>query len=205
LAAAALAAVATVVAGSLPARADTTTVQRSATVQWVRVGALPEASGNVHIGRLQAWVIPGHRDVDSVYGETLDYLCPEGYVPGGLWTEAQTELDLHCTLVDNLVIESGDLQLHVQGRLHRAWLDGEVRFLHGLEAQPPGTLAVHLQWEAPGPKDVSRQLVGSRPRIIQVTTTRQASVAGTIGTAEVGSDPATGAGFVERYATIFRS
>src|SRR4051794_22265426 len=97
------AAVVVVLATGPAARADTISVQHSATVEWLQLGSVPQAAGNVHVGRLQAWVPAGMREVDEVYGESLDYTCPAGFVPEGLWLDAIAQLDASCLLEDNLI------------------------------------------------------------------------------------------------------
>jgi hypothetical protein len=186
------------------AHADTVTKQRSVVAEWMQLGAVPQAAGNVHVGRVQVWGTPGSHEVDSLYGETLDYTCPSGFVPDGLWLDAIAELDATCTLEDNLIIESGDLDLRVQGTLRSARLTGALGYIHGYAVGSPGSLPVDLRWDAPGTKTVDRQVVGTRPRTIVVTTTREASVTGTVGTTAVGPGDGTSAGEVMRIKTIQR-
>ncbi len=204
-AAAASAVVLTVVgAGAPAAHADTETRQRSVVAEWLQLGAVPQAGGNVHVGRVQAWQTPGSPAVDAVYGETLDYTCPAGFVPDGLWLDAIAQLSETCTFVDNLVIETGELDLHVQGKLRSARLTGALGYISGEAAGPPGTLPVDLRWAAPGDKTVDRQVVGSRPRTILVTTSREATVTGTVGATAVGPGDGTSAGEVLRLRTVQR-
>lgn len=184
--------------------ATTSTVQRTATAEWLKLGTIPEAAGNVHVGRVQAWLTPGLHTVDSVYGETLDYTCPDGYAPTGLWLDAIPQLDANCTLEDNLIMESGDLVLSVQGDLHQGRLVGDLDYIHGYAVGDPGSFAVDLRWDAPGGKDVVREKIGSRPAVFLVTTTRDASVNGTIGTATVGPVDQTSAGVLQRVKTVRR-
>jgi hypothetical protein len=107
-----------------PADAVTITIRRSATVEWLQVGPIPGVAGNVHVGRVQAWVLADERVPETVYGEMFDYTCPAGYLPDGLWIDAISQLDANCTPEDNLIIETGDLNLNVDGKLHRARLVG---------------------------------------------------------------------------------
>jgi hypothetical protein len=142
--------------------------------------------------------------VESVYGESLDYTCPAGFVPDGLWLDAIAQLDASCTLEDNLIMETGELRLHVQGQLHKARLTGALGYIHGYAVGDPGTIPLDLTWDAPGGKDVVRQQVGSRPNAFQITTTRQATVSGTIGSGPVGPADQTSAGVVQRIKTVQR-
>jgi hypothetical protein len=186
------------------AHADTVTIRRSATVEWIQEGPIPGVAGNVHVGRVQAWVPAGERVVESLYGEMFDYTCPAGYLPDGLWLEALPQLDAACTIEDNLIIETGDLDLNVDGKLHRARLVGSLGYIHGLAVGDPGSFAVDLRWDAPGDKTVVRDVIFTRPRTILVTTTRDASVTGTIGSEEIGTGDQISSGVVERYKEIQR-
>jgi hypothetical protein len=198
------AAVVVVLATGQAAHADTISVRRSATVEWLQLGSVPQAAGNVHVGRVQAWVPSGTQQVESVYGESFDYTCPAGFVPDGLWLDAIAQLDASCTLEDNLIMETGELRLHVQGQLHKARLTGALGYIHGYAVGDPGTIPLDLTWDAPGGKDVVRQQVGSRPNAFEITTTRQATVSGTIGSGPVGPADQTSAGVLQRIKTVQR-
>lgn len=187
-----------------PAFADTTTIQRSATVEWLQQGPIDGVGGNVHVGRVQAWVPAGERTVSSVYGEMFDYTCPAGFLPDGLWLDALVQLDATCAIQDNLIIETGDLDLHVTGKLHTARLVGDLGYIHGLAVGDPGVFDVDLLWDAPGDKTVTREVFSTQPRTILVTTTREASVTGTIGSESVGTGVQATSGVVERYKMIQR-
>lgn len=204
-AAASAAALALLGAATSAAHADTETRQRSVVAEWMQLGTVPQADGNVHVGRVQAWQTPGSHAVDAVYGETFDYTCPAGFVPDGLWLEAMAQLDATCTLEDNLVVETGDLALRIDGKLRTARMTGTLGYIHGLASGAPGTLPVDLRWAAPGDKTVDRQVVGSRPRVLVVTTSREASVTGAVGGSAVGPADATSAGQVLRIRTVRRS
>jgi len=188
-----------------PADAVTVTTRRSATVEWLQVGPIPRVAGNVHVGRVQAWVPAGERVVESLYGEMFDYTCPAGYLPEGLWIEALPQLDANCSIEDNLIIETGDLNLNVDGKLHRARLVGSLGYIHGLAVGDPGSFAVNLRWDAPGEKTVVRERIFDRPRIFLVTTTRDASVTGTIGSEAIGIGDQISSGVVQRFKEINRS
>ena len=187
-----------------PASADTWTRQRSATVEWLQVGAVNGVDGNVHAGRVQATVPVGSRTPSFLYGEMLDYTCPDGYLPDGLWLDAIAQMDANCTLADNLIIETGDLQLKVDGQLHTARLVGDLGYIHGYAVGAPGTFAVDLRWDAPGAKTVTREVWQVSPRVIRVTTSRDASVTGTIDSDEIGSGVQISRGVVERYKFVER-
>ena len=170
-----------------PAWAATAELDRGVMVEWIQHGPMPGVSGNVHIGRLQVMVPDGQRSPVSIYGEMFDYACPGDYLPSGLWLDALTQLDAVCASKDNLIIEHADLDLHVDGRLGGARAVGTIDYFHTLEPGPDGSLPVDLRWSAPGPRTETRTVViARRPRTVEVTTTRQASVVGTIGTERIG-------------------
>jgi hypothetical protein len=168
--------------------ADTVTRQRSVLVFWIQQGAIPGVQGNVHIGGLQASAAPGEHTANFVYSEILDYTCPEGYLPTGVSIEAQTQLDQNCVYEDDLVVETGDLALTIDGKLHSARMDGTINYIHTVQTGPAGSIPVDLRWSAPGDKTVTSDVVVlHNPRTVFITTTREASVVGTIGTEHIGS------------------
>lgn len=187
-----------------PAYADTVTIQRSATVEWLQTGQISGVGGNVHVGRVQFWIPATSPTPVTLYGEMFDYTCPAGFLPDGLWLDAIAQLDAACDIQDNLIIDSGDLTLNVDGKLHRAHLVGELEYINTYEVGS-GSFAVDLRWAAPGSKTVTRQLLSPDPRTILITTTRTASVVGTIGSAAIGVGDQASTGVVERYKTIQHS
>jgi hypothetical protein len=198
-----LASVALATSLAAPAYADTTTTQRSATVEWLQQGQIDGVGGNVHVGRVQFWAPAGEQTPVTLYGEMFDYTCPTGFLPDGLWQDAITQLDANCVAEDNLIIQTGDVTLNVEGKLHHARLVGEVDYINTFVVGS-GSLAVDLRWNAPGSKTVTRDLISPRPRTIVVTTARSGSVVGTIGSATIGVGENASSGVLARYKTIQR-
>jgi len=184
---------------SAPAWADTVTAERGASVFWIQQGPLPGVQGNVHLGGLAVTAPAGEQTPDYIYGEILDYTCPDGYLPSGLSLEAQAQLDANCTFEDNLVIQTGDVALHVDGQLHKAQAVGTVDYIHTVLPGADGSLSINLRWNAPGDKTVVRQVVTRNPPVSFATITREASVVGTIGTEHVGTGTQIAAGQTVRY------
>ena len=179
--------------------ADTVTRDRSVTVFWIQQGDILGVQGNVHLGGLQAT----KQSPIFVYGEILDYTCPEGYLPTGLSLDAMAQLDANCVYEDDLVIETGDIALNIDGKLHSARMVGTLDYIHTVAPGADGSFSVDLRWSAPGEKTVTR--VVSRPNhLVEATTTREARIVGTFGTEQIGSGTQISAGQIIRYKTIFR-
>ena len=179
--------------------ADTITRDRSVTVFWIQQGPIPGVQGNVHLGGLQAT----KQSPIFVYGEILDYTCPTGYLPTGLSLDAMTQLDANCVYEDDLVMETGDLALSIDGKLHSARMVGTLNYIHTVAPGADGSFAVDLRWSAPGEKTVTR-VVDHANNMVNVKTTREASVVGKLGTEHIGSGTQISAGQTIRYKTIFR-
>jgi hypothetical protein len=179
--------------------ADTVTRDRSITVFWIQQGPIPGVQGNVHIGSLQAT----KQSPIFVYGEILDYTCPEGYLPTGLSLDAMAQLDANCVFEDDLVMETGDLALNIDGKLHSAHMVGTINYIHTVAPGPDGSFPVDLRWSAPGEKTVTR-VVNHVNHIVDATTTREASVVGTFGTEQIGSGTQISTGQTIRYKTTFK-
>lgn len=187
-----------------PASAATVTIDRSVVVEWIQRGPLPGVGGNVHVGRFQASVHAGEHTASSIYGEMFDYMCPQGYLPSGLWLDALPQLDANCAIRDNLIIETADLTLRVDAKLATARAMGSIDYIHGLAAGSPGSLTVDLRWSGLGGQTVTRDVVGRNPRIVDVTGTREAAVVGAIGTEHIGNGVQKSDGQLLRLKRIVR-
>jgi hypothetical protein len=181
------------------ASADTVTRDRSVTVFWIQQGPIPGVQGNVHLGSLQAT----RQSPIFVYGEILDYTCAAGYLPTGLSIDALLQLQDNCVYEDDLVMETGDVALTIDGKLHSARMVGTLKYIHTVAPGADGSFAVDLRWIAPGEKTVDR--VVSRPNHrVDTTITREASVVGTFGTEQIGSGTQISAGQTIRYKSIVK-
>jgi hypothetical protein len=178
--------------------ADTVIRTRSVIAFWIQQGPIPGVQGNVHLGVLQSSL----QSPVFVYGEILDYTCPQGYLPTGLSAEAMTQLDVNCVYEDDLVMETGDLAIKIDGKLHSAHLVGTVNYVHTVAPGADGSFAVDMRWSAPGAKTVTRGVIpGQR---VEATISREASVTGTFGTEHIGTGTQISAGQTIRYNTTFR-
>ena len=166
--------------------ADTVTRERSVWVAWIQQGDIPGVQGNVHTARFEAYGNAGEHSPRYVYGEMLDYTCPDDYLPTGIWQDAILQLQDNCVYEDDLVMETADLVLNVDGKLHSARMVGTINYIHTVAPGPDGSFSVDLRWSAPGEKTVTR-VVDHANGFVDATTTREASVVGTIGTEHIGS------------------
>ncbi len=178
--------------------ADTVTRDRSVTVFWIQQGSIPGVQGNVHLGGLQST----KQSPIFIYGEILDYTCPQGYLPTGLSLEALPQLEANCVFEDDLVMETGDVALKIGGKLHSARLMGTINYIHTVAPGLDGSFSVDLRWSAPGEKTVTRVVNGRQS--VSTTTTREASVTGTFGTEHIGTGTQISAGQTIRYKTILK-
>ncbi len=80
-----------------------------------------------------------------MYSEILDYTCPEGYLPTGVSLEAMPQLDANCVYEDDLIVETGDLALTIDGKLHSARMAGTINYIHTVPTGPAGSLPVDLR------------------------------------------------------------
>jgi hypothetical protein len=113
------------------------------------------------------------------------------------------QLDANCVYEDDLVMETGALALKIDGKLHSARMVGTINYIHTVAPGADGSFAVDLRWIAPGEKTVTR-VVSPANHLVDVTTTREASVVGTFGTEHIGSGTQISAGQTIRYKHIVR-
>jgi hypothetical protein len=183
--------------------ADTVTRERSVWVAWIQQGAIPGVQGNVHMARFEAYGNAGEHSPRYVYGEMLDFTCPDGYLPVGFGEAAILQLQDNCVHEDSLVMETADLVLTIDGRLHSARMVGTINYIHTVAPGADGSFSVDLRWSAPGEKTVTR-VVDHPNGFVDATTTREASVTGTFGTEHIGTGTQVSEGQTMRWKHTVR-
>ena len=114
-----------------------------------------------------------------------------------------TQLDANCVYEDDLVMETGDLALSIDGKLHSARMVGTLNYIHTVAPGADGSFSVDLRWSAPGEKTVTR-VVNHFNNFVDATITREASVTGTFGTEQIGTGTQISEGQVIRYKHTVR-
>lgn len=123
-----------------------------ASTSWVEVGPLPGVAGNVHVGFLDA---RGDRLVD-VFGEVVDWTCPEGSMPpvGGGHGEEPPETDCTQESTRFVFADPSQVTLTVDKKLASARLVGTL-VVSDHEGESQGQPPVDITWTGFG--SASRQ------------------------------------------------